>query len=182
MCFIVHTAAASKWTLCVRELRFFQTKLALFRDMPIARCTAKTFNVSAGGRCLATHSFPPTAVADQLPVRAAFRSATTWAWPHTSLCLSTRSQELMTVISKGFAPVQLLLVEDSPGDVRLTLEAFRDASTSVKLHLATDGAKAMAFLRHEGITRRCTSPRSHLAGSKPAQNGWPRCSGIDQGG
>jgi chemotaxis family two-component system response regulator Rcp1 len=46
--------------------------------------------------------------------------------------------------------VQLLLVEDSPGDVRLTQEAFRDANSSVELHVAADGLEAMAFLRHEG--------------------------------
>ena len=65
----------------------------------------------------------------------------------------------MTVIA-GFAPVQLLLVEDSPGDVRLTLEAFRYANTAVKLHVAADGAEAMAFLRHEG--KHADAPRPHL--------------------
>lgn len=46
--------------------------------------------------------------------------------------------------------VEVLLVEDSPGDVRLTREAFRDAYISVRLHVATDGLEAMAFLRREG--------------------------------
>ncbi len=46
--------------------------------------------------------------------------------------------------------VEVLLVEDSPGDVRLTREAFRDANSSVRLHIANDGVEAMAFLRHEG--------------------------------
>jgi len=45
---------------------------------------------------------------------------------------------------------QLLLVEDSPGDIRLTQEAFRDASRAVHLHVATDGVDAMAFLKREG--------------------------------
>jgi two-component system, chemotaxis family, response regulator Rcp1 len=44
----------------------------------------------------------------------------------------------------------VLLVEDSPGDVRLTQEAFRDADPSIELHVATDGVEAMAFLRREG--------------------------------
>jgi CheY-like chemotaxis protein len=43
------------------------------------------------------------------------------------------------------------LVEDSPGDVRLTQEAFRDANPFVHLHVACDGVEAMAFLRHEGV-------------------------------
>ena len=44
----------------------------------------------------------------------------------------------------------LLVVEDSPGDVRLTQEAFRGVNKSVHLHVASDGVEAMAFLRHEG--------------------------------
>ena len=46
-------------------------------------------------------------------------------------------------------PIEVLLVEDSPGDVRLTQEAFRDANQSVHLHVASDGVEAMAFLRRE---------------------------------
>jgi chemotaxis family two-component system response regulator Rcp1 len=46
--------------------------------------------------------------------------------------------------------LNVLLVEDNPGDVRLTLETFRDANKSVRLHLAADGVEAMAFLRREG--------------------------------
>jgi chemotaxis family two-component system response regulator Rcp1 len=45
----------------------------------------------------------------------------------------------------------VLLVEDSPGDVRLTQEAFRDADSSIELHVATDGVEAMAFLQRQGI-------------------------------
>jgi chemotaxis family two-component system response regulator Rcp1 len=48
-------------------------------------------------------------------------------------------------------PIEVLLIEDSPGDVRLTQEAFREFSKPVRLHLATDGIEAMAFLRHEGV-------------------------------
>jgi two-component system, chemotaxis family, response regulator Rcp1 len=47
-------------------------------------------------------------------------------------------------------PIEVLLVEDSPGDVRLTQEAFRDANEFIHLHVASDGVEAMAFLRHEG--------------------------------
>lgn len=46
--------------------------------------------------------------------------------------------------------IEVLLVEDSPGDVRLTREAFRDANMSVRLHVANDGVEAMAFLKQEG--------------------------------
>ena len=41
------------------------------------------------------------------------------------------------------------MVEDSPGDVRLTQEVFRHASNSVNLHVATDGMEAMTFLKQE---------------------------------
>jgi two-component system, chemotaxis family, response regulator Rcp1 len=54
--------------------------------------------------------------------------------------------------------IEVLLVEDSPGDVRLTQEAFRDANPSIRLHLATDGVEAMAFLKHEGIHARAPRP------------------------
>ena len=54
-------------------------------------------------------------------------------------------------------PLEVLLVEDSPGDVRLTQEAFREAGTDIQLHVATDGVAAMAFLRKEGI--HSTAPR-----------------------
>jgi CheY-like chemotaxis protein len=47
--------------------------------------------------------------------------------------------------------IQVLLIEDSPGDVRLTREAFRDAKMLINLHVAADGVEAMEFLRHSGI-------------------------------
>jgi CheY-like chemotaxis protein len=47
--------------------------------------------------------------------------------------------------------VNVLLVEDSPGDVRLTREAFRNAGDRVCVHLASNGLEAMAFLRREGV-------------------------------
>lgn len=50
----------------------------------------------------------------------------------------------------GGTRTEILLVEDSPGDVRLTREAFRDAKTPINLNVASDGVEAMAFLRREG--------------------------------
>jgi two-component system, chemotaxis family, response regulator Rcp1 len=55
-------------------------------------------------------------------------------------------------------PIEILLVEDSPGDVRLTQEAFRDANKSVHLHVASDGVEAMSLLRHEGNDGRTLRP------------------------
>jgi CheY-like chemotaxis protein len=47
--------------------------------------------------------------------------------------------------------IQVLLVEDSPGDVRLTQEVFRERDDTVELHVAVDGVEAMAFLRNGGV-------------------------------
>jgi len=55
-------------------------------------------------------------------------------------------------------PIEVLLVEDSPGDVRLTREAFREANPTIHLHVASDGVEAMAFLRHEGAHTQVPRP------------------------
>src|SRR5664279_4491274 len=47
-------------------------------------------------------------------------------------------------------PIEVLLVEDNPGDVRLTREVFRDANKLIRLHITPDGVDAMAFLRRQG--------------------------------
>jgi chemotaxis family two-component system response regulator Rcp1 len=47
-------------------------------------------------------------------------------------------------------PVQILLVEDSPGDIRLTREVLRDARIANELHIVGDGEAAMSFLRRKG--------------------------------
>ena len=47
-------------------------------------------------------------------------------------------------------PIEILLVEDNPGDVRLTTEALRDAKVRNHLHVVADGVEALAFLRREG--------------------------------
>jgi chemotaxis family two-component system response regulator Rcp1 len=63
-------------------------------------------------------------------------------------------------IGTDAAPIDVLLVEDSPGDVRLTREAFKDAKVLVNLHVASDGARAMAFLNREG--EHADAPRPDL--------------------
>jgi CheY-like chemotaxis protein len=47
-------------------------------------------------------------------------------------------------------PMQILLVEDNPGDVRLAVEALRGAKVRHQLHVAHDGVEAMSLLRREG--------------------------------
>ena len=52
--------------------------------------------------------------------------------------------------STSSEPIQILLVEDSPGDVRLTREVLRDARIANELHIVGDGEEAMRFLRRQG--------------------------------
>jgi CheY-like chemotaxis protein len=52
----------------------------------------------------------------------------------------------------------MLLVEDSPGDVRLMKEAFREVNRAVNLNVVSDGMEAMAFLRNEGIHANAQRP------------------------
>jgi two-component system response regulator len=47
-------------------------------------------------------------------------------------------------------PIEILLIEDNPGDVDLTREALENNKLRNNLHVVRDGEEAMAFLRHEG--------------------------------
>jgi CheY-like chemotaxis protein len=66
----------------------------------------------------------------------------------------------MESMGRGATPIEVLLVEDSSGDVRLTREAFRDAKVHINLHVASDGMEAMTFLRGEG--EHADAPRPDL--------------------
>jgi two-component system, chemotaxis family, response regulator Rcp1 len=65
---------------------------------------------------------------------------------------------MMKLIGGDGMPIEVLLVEDSPGDVRLTREALREANTAIRLHVATDGVEAMAFLRRQGVHVQAVRP------------------------
>ena len=47
-------------------------------------------------------------------------------------------------------PIEILLVEDNPGDVRLTQEALKEGKVRNNIYVAYDGLEALAFLRREG--------------------------------
>ena len=47
-------------------------------------------------------------------------------------------------------PIEVLLVEDDPGDVLMTQEAFEEHKVRNRLHVVNDGVDAVAFLRREG--------------------------------
>lgn len=53
-------------------------------------------------------------------------------------------------MTKGGRPVEVLLVEDNPGDVRLTQEAFKEGRVLVNLTVATDGVEALDVLNRRG--------------------------------
>jgi chemotaxis family two-component system response regulator Rcp1 len=57
---------------------------------------------------------------------------------------------MMLITGDDEMALQILLVEDSPGDVRLTQETFREADSSIRLQVAVDGVEAIAFLKREG--------------------------------
>jgi chemotaxis family two-component system response regulator Rcp1 len=55
-------------------------------------------------------------------------------------------------------PIEILLVEDSPGDARLAREALQDAKVRNHLHWVDNGEEAMSFLRKEGKHARVPRP------------------------
>lgn len=55
----------------------------------------------------------------------------------------------MTAVSKAM-PIEILLVEDNPGDIQLTTEVLKEARVLNKLHTVADGVEAISFLRREG--------------------------------
>jgi two-component system, chemotaxis family, response regulator Rcp1 len=55
-------------------------------------------------------------------------------------------------------PVEILLVEDNPGDVRLAQEALTDAKMANNLNVVSDGVEALAYLRREGPHAKAARP------------------------
>jgi len=47
-------------------------------------------------------------------------------------------------------PIEILLVEDNPGDARLTTDAFKEGRILNNMHIAKDGQEAMDYLNHQG--------------------------------
>jgi two-component system response regulator len=59
---------------------------------------------------------------------------------------------------KNIKAIEILLVEDSPGDVRLTVEALKEAKVANRLSVVPDGVEAMDFLRQKGSYKDVTRP------------------------
>ena len=64
------------------------------------------------------------------------------------------------VVPELVKPIEILLVEDNPGDVRLTMEALKEAKVINHLTVIKDGVEALAFLRRQG--QYAKAPRPHL--------------------
>jgi CheY-like chemotaxis protein len=50
-------------------------------------------------------------------------------------------------------PIEILIVEDNPGDVRLTMEALKDSKVRNSLSVVEDGVEALEFLRCQSMRR-----------------------------
>ncbi|GAA1412296.1 response regulator [Catellatospora coxensis] len=59
---------------------------------------------------------------------------------------------------KGDRPIEVLLVEDDPGDVLMTREAFEEYKMRNTLHVVSDGVEALAYLRKEGEFAEANTP------------------------
>ena len=55
-------------------------------------------------------------------------------------------------------PIEILLVEDNPGDARLTVEGFKDAKVKNNITVVEDGMEALAYLHHEGAYANAVLP------------------------
>jgi CheY-like chemotaxis protein len=71
-------------------------------------------------------------------------------------------------------PIEILVVDDNPGDLRLIQEAIKDSRVASRLHTAKDGDEALAFLRREGP--HAEVPRPHLV---LLDLNMPRVSGLE---
>ncbi len=60
--------------------------------------------------------------------------------------------------SKKIRPVEILLVEDNPGDIRLTKEAMKEAKIINNLNVVEDGVEALAYLRKKGKFKDANRP------------------------
>jgi two-component system, chemotaxis family, response regulator Rcp1 len=47
-------------------------------------------------------------------------------------------------------PIEILMVEDNPGDIRLTVEALKEGKVRNRMHTVSDGEEALAYLRQQG--------------------------------
>jgi chemotaxis family two-component system response regulator Rcp1 len=72
----------------------------------------------------------------------------------------TRAGEQLVSLNGADRPIEILLVEDNPADVRLTREVLENGRVATRLNVVQDGEEALAFIRREG--EYAESPRPKL--------------------
>ena len=78
-------------------------------------------------------------------------------------------------------PVEILLVENSPGDVRLLQEAFKECQFPHCLQVVSDGGKALAYLQRLAADARAVRPDLMvLELNLPCKNGWEVLAGLKE--
>ena len=90
---------------------------------------------------------PPRADLGRVPTR-----------PGLYLLLHDPDSRRCAMMAAVTTPIEILMVEDSPGDVRLTKEALKDAKVLNHISVVEDGVAAMAFLRREGAHAEAPRP------------------------
>ena len=79
----------------------------------------------------------------------------------------------MSSLTRTWRPVEILLVEDNPGDVRLTQEALKESKIINHLSVVMDGIEAVEYLRREGRFAQAVRPDLILLDlNLPRKNGW----------
>ena len=79
----------------------------------------------------------------------------------------------MSSLTRTWRPVEILLVEDNPGDVRLTQEALKESKIINHLSVVMDGMEAVEYLRREGRFAQAVRPDLILLDlNLPRKNGW----------
>ena len=58
----------------------------------------------------------------------------------------------------AFQDLEILLVEDNEGDIRLTIEAFKEAKIRNNIRVVRDGEEAIAYLRKQGVYENAPAP------------------------
>ena len=84
-------------------------------------------------------------------------------------------------VNKRIRPVEVLLIEDNPGDIRLTKEAMKEAKIFNNLNVVEDGVEALDYLRKKGKFKGAHSPDLILLDlNLPKKNGYEVLAEIKQ--
>lgn len=98
---------------------------------------------------------PPGEVGDHL---IAVRAGNPEGWSHVQRGVTHGNEQACFEMKPTRRPIDILLVEDNPGDVRLMAEALKQARSPNRLWVVSDGEKALAYLRQQGRFSTVTRP------------------------